>query len=314
MQSVHIRNGSCGMSEKAIKNPFLRFGQFNNLRQMNAGASWSIKDSTELVNRRRPSQNLLSRDTADHQMWKIYANFDTQIPHHAYKHKIRQRFANEAKTVSKRFYDESMNRSFDSTSPERHQLQLATEFGEKPYFEKNRYHNVADRVCGKKLVFPPRAENIHQLKIEEQLFQTKQKAAAKFLKTTSFDKELEEPSPRSPAQTPRLEPLPFSPTREEPANHLLKSQERRVEIRGLGSFRRPKNKEEWRALIKRGAAFKRSRDRDIRARSKFTIKDDDEISYESFTTSAKGDKTISPTFQKLSEKIKSQTFNGKLAL
>lgn len=162
------------MSEIAVKNPFLRFGQFNNLKQVNAGASWSIKDSTALVNRRRTSQNKLSRDTADHQMWKIYANFDTQIPHHAYKQKTRQRFANEAKAVSKRFYEEAVNRSYESASPERRQLQLATEFGEKPFVEKNRYHNVADRACGKKLVFPPRAENIHQLKIEEQLFQTKQ--------------------------------------------------------------------------------------------------------------------------------------------
>lgn len=66
-------------------------------------------------------------------------------------------------------------------------------------------------------------------------------------------------------------------------------------------------------MIKKGAAFKKSRD--IRARSKFTLQDDDEISYESFTTSARGkEATLSPTFNRLSEKVKSQTFNGALAL
>lgn len=78
----------------AITNPFLRYGKYSNLNQTNAGAKWSIQDSTAIVDT-RSHLNKLSKNTEKVQQWKHYTNFERMKPHSNYVVNLKEKFKEE---------------------------------------------------------------------------------------------------------------------------------------------------------------------------------------------------------------------------
>ena len=166
---------------------------------------------------------------------------------------------------------------------------MATDMGEKRFVEANRfYDHVPDtRICGKKHVLPPQAENIHQLKLEKRMFENK-------IKFNNLMKTLQKQHD-TPQQQQGKSCKVFTPIRLQRDDYSSRSRDKkRSQSRPMtlshtgaqNSFdmsvpvmqgRRPRSKAELKLIIKRKAAQQKILE--VKKGRVKTLQDPDEMTY-----------------------------------